>query len=475
MRCTREGLPLLLFAVGLLLCTTKSGPFRQQSTLRVGQDREKRPIIAPIRLNRTSKEGSLTNSYAESDEPTSASLDSSPTPADKSLSFTNEPLKVFQEYMAQHSAQALRDESLRDESIQGRKHRKFLLGSYSCPREAGVMMHDFTTALLIAIVTNRTLLWRYHNPHPAWKVQNRQENCDKILRPADWIAAYDEWREVYNLTQPIHVTGVEMGGWNLTILHEKFQYGDTRLVPETVTQHYLSSHLIVPGKLRGLTKNYELWAGLLFLQDVFSYTFLSQLFGFEEDARADAIIRMLYKDDVAFLHGMLFRESFQFTSHIVESVQSYFRPPDESHITIGIHSRHPSQRNDGSNVQREVDCLIHLLETIRSEHVTSSACTVYVMSDRPSSLFSIMKASQEQGCQGVAAEPFEGADDIVDDEHGPWAGAAFFRDLLVVSQARSGFVGYARSSSALVYENMAYETQNEHFPRLPLRCDLGYN
>jgi hypothetical protein len=46
------------------------------------------------------------------------------------------------------------------------------------------------------------------------------------------------------------------------------------------------------------------------------------------------------------------------------------------------------------------------------------------------------------------------------EEHGPFAGAGFFRDLVVISQARSAFIGTSRSSSALVDELMEYDRHN---------------
>jgi hypothetical protein len=46
-------------------------------------------------------------------------------------------------------------------------------------------------------------------------------------------------------------------------------------------------------------------------------------------------------------------------------------------------------------------------------------------------------------------------------EHGPFAVAGFFRDLVIISQARSGFIGSVRSSSALVDELIDYGRRTE--------------
>jgi hypothetical protein len=64
------------------------------------------------------------------------------------------------------------------------------------------------------------------------------------------------------------------------------------------------------------------------------------------------------------------------------------------------------------------------------------------------------------------------------EEHSPLAGAGFFRDLVVVSQARSAFIGSARSSSALVDELIEYDRRTEDWHSKIvtdplLRCDIG--
>ena len=50
-------------------------------------------------------------------------------------------------------------------------------------------------------------------------------------------------------------------------------------------------------------------------------------------------------------------------------------------------------------------------------------------------------------------------------EHGPFAGAGYFQDLVVVSQAQSAFVGKPRSSSALVDCVMEYNRRMRHIRR----------
>jgi hypothetical protein len=87
------------------------------------------------------------------------------------------------------------------------------------------------------------------------------------------------------------------------------------------------------------------------------------------------------------------------------------------------------------------------------------------MSDRPKTIENLRTYLLQRGCSVVVAAQI--MDPEVNDtgekaeEHGPFAGAGYFRELLVVSQARSRCVGGERSSSALVDERMDYGRRTE--------------
>jgi hypothetical protein len=86
------------------------------------------------------------------------------------------------------------------------------------------------------------------------------------------------------------------------------------------------------------------------------------------------------------------------------------------------------------------------------------------MSDRHSTIDNLRTYLLERNCSVVlAAQPHTPVvkdNGTLTEEHGPFAGAGFFRDLVVVSQARSAFIGSTRSSSALVDELMEYDRHN---------------
>ena len=191
--------------------------------------------------------------------------------------------------------------------------------------------------------------------------------------------------------------------------------------------------------------------------------------------------------------------------------------------TYTIHSRHMDTDNDGSNIQEEIRCLKSLLQekistmTTKNDRPITEAresrgtagwdihdkkatpiCTVYIMSDRSKTIGLLSKYVRDyHGCAAVVAthnnttiqrEPptqpgLSPREDMmlaarIDGggnksnlpghyaEHGPNAGAPFFQDLLVASQARDGFIGHCyRSSSQLVRELVQYERTIEAIQR----------
>jgi hypothetical protein len=372
------------------------------------------------------------------------------------------PVRVFREWQYYHSVQA----------IQRNPHnRTFLVGGYSCPRQAGNILIEFLSALLQAVATNRTFLWKHHRS-PYWENmgENSEEACDRILQRASWIPSYKEWSHTLQLDPPF-----------------RMQHNHSRTYPdlwqrmdrgERVANDLSGYQVIRPAKeLWGLSKKPEVWRGLLLLTNNYTAKYLSQFYGM--DLFHDEKVQALYSQRVSFLYGMLFRESFGFTDQFLETVsEDWYQQPgnstavtkpwdwkarrtDPSVYTIGVHSRHMYQANNGSDVQNEIKCLNYLLGTRENDKVP---CTVYIMSDRPKTIENLRTYLLQRDCSVVVAAqpdaPVVKDNGTKTEEHGPFAGAGFFRDLVVVSQARSAFIGSVRSSSALVDELMEYDRHN---------------
>jgi len=58
-----------------------------------------------------------------------------------------------------------------------------VVAEYSCPERLGNRMHEFLNAMILAVVTNRTLLWSYVGGAAALN----QSECPRLLTRAPWI------------------------------------------------------------------------------------------------------------------------------------------------------------------------------------------------------------------------------------------------------------------------------------------------
>jgi hypothetical protein len=393
------------------------------------------------------------------------------------------PVRVFREWQYYHSVAA----------IQRNPHnRTFLVGGYSCPRQAGNILHEFLSAMLQAVATNRTFLWQ-HSRIKYWKNmgENSEEACDRILQRASWMPSYNEWSRTLQLDPPFQMPHNYSRKYR--DLRQRMDRG------ERVANDLSGYQVIRPAeKMWGLSKKAEVWRGLLALTNKYTSTYFSQLYGM--DFVHDENVQALYSQGVSFLYGMLFRESFGFADQFLETVsEHWYQQPgnstavsrpwdrkarrtgrDPSVHTIGLHSRHVHQANNGSDVQNEIKCLNYLLGTRENDKVP---CTVYIMSDRPKTIENLRTYLLQRDCSVVLAAqpdaPVVKDNGTKTEEHGPFAGAGFFRDLVVVSQARSAIIGGMRSSSALVDElmeydrrNNAWEIQGELLDQFP-RCYIG--
>ena len=402
-----------------------------------------------------------------------------------------EPERVLEMYISQHSLDVLRAATTNLSDVMD---RKFIVGRYSCPDYAGNLLHDFVDSLLIAMLSNRTLLW-YFDTNPV----NNLSACNELLRVASWVPSYNEWSSILHLPP----TPLPLGSKK----YAKHYSGQGRFVPVGNSFRYAHYPALEPKEVYDLSEpdEREFWYGDILLQQNRAFEFLSQLYGFENSTYAKELVPRLYAQGRAFLFvstqvwsvdepvafkthtfliftfskGMLIRNSIEFTSEVRNSVQPYIND-ERNHRSIGIHSRHIRDKDDGSDVTWEIQCLDKILQATQlkdEESLVVPPCTVYVMSDRLAALEAIRRESFQRNCSvAVVDHDSVGPDSNFKKEHGPFAGAGFFRDWLVVSQARTGFIHYNdRSSSALVYETMVYDGITEREIDSPvLRCSIDW-
>ena len=371
------------------------------------------------------------------------------------------PREIVDEYVRAHSVQSLR---------QSTKGRKYALAYYSCPLQAGNRLHHFFNGFLWAIVTNRTLLWKYYDRESCQQLgskydpkiceaANHVEDCDAVLSRRDWMPSYEEWL-------PSGVQPTELPFWTT---HPREAAKAT--MKDVAAGNFTSFH-IVGARKYPWKPQFEQSTRVDLVDDpvvvfpimIAKYDDLQwenhrdSLLGSQEARnRAEA----LYSHGADYLYGLLFRESFEF------QVQAPPQVIDPTSFSVAIHSRHKRDNDNGSNIQSEIRCL----ESVLRAKGDQQRCQVVVLSDRIATIRRLKRWLTDRGCEALTADHDEGTS--FKTEHGPFAGAGFFQDLALASQVRDGFVGGDRSSSDLVVELIAHDRATDLPPRGPLvTCQL---
>jgi len=370
------------------------------------------------------------------------------------------PDQVLEEWKQLHGKEALFADNQREHA----DDRKFLVVDYSCPRRAGNILHDFTSTLQLAILTNRTLLFRYAivSPYRRMKVNNETE-CEAVFGRHNWIPRYEDVVAHFNFTRASEDALFTVPGedWSADFPDQVENIGHFRFIK--------------PGNYRGIdrswTRHGSQWRGLVSMEDERVVNYLSARYGVKFPADK---IEKLYKHGIHYMYGMLLFHSFQFSEEFMKSIKMSTQPHTGA-ISIGLHSRHTSVDNDGADVRKEIMCLEKLLGENRNE---SQPCEFYLMADRPLTVENLVKFAEKKGCSAIVAE--KEASNVDNSEHGVFAGAGFFRDLAVLQYAQHGFAGTVRSSSALVVEAMEYNRIREAYSRNELqhlepipRCNIN--
>lgn len=374
-------------------------------------------------------------------------------------------LRLWQNYKFQHSKKRLQEEWDYHKRTNTTTNRTFAIGFYSCPLQAGNRLHHFFNTVIWAVVTNRTILWKYYdketcqifgrqyNPNIC-KAANTEKDCRKILERAPWIPSFDQWWSRFDLKRP-----ELMSLWSFhekLPKHKRWNDGDEKYqgLADTTKSQTVAIAQMLGQDFKDMKSKRKRNKVLL-----------------TEQARKRA--KSLLSNGVDFLYGLVFRETLAFRKDVFPAfevqVQTHSAP-----VTFALHSRHSKTSDDGSNVKREIECL----EEVLKNHSNDESCLVYLLSDRPATLAALTDylLGRNDSCQGVVTSHTVGKS--FTDEHGPFAGIGYFEDLHLASQARHGFVGHSRSSSDLVRELMEYDRQmaaiqTDHWPLQELQtCKL---
>jgi hypothetical protein len=353
------------------------------------------------------------------------------------------------------------------------ENRTFVVGYYSCPDQAGNRLHDFMNALIVAIVTNRTLLWKYYDKetceigHKGYRlapcrITNKLGDCEKILRRAQWIPSYDEWAPTLGLPERLgprnadfRIGGRINYGWHpSSTTIERFNHD-----PEKLHQFSLSDERY-PSKATRFQQKVVQTSREWFLDEQITKNEILKELRINATSPWGERVEQLYLHDVAYLYGLLFHKTFTLRPELHPKETGFKIPPDT--ITVAMHVRHTEARHKGTLSSDEKKCLQAVVKGTQAAR-PHSPCTIFLMSDRSETLRALQSISKDLNCSTIVASHAEGTSRV---EHGPFAGLGFFQDLLVAGEARDGVIGYCgRSSSQMLLEAVEYGRVTEKIGR----------
>ena len=333
--------------------------------------------------------------------------------------------------------------------------RKFVVGRYSCPFEAGNRLHKYMNHFLWAMVTGRTFLSGYWDRKACLDEEEElppnfcaygvgsKSSCDTVLGLNAWVPQWDYWNDVLGLLPSLVVRVNGLGHPHDSLGRPYDQDGAPRVL-RVGQQHLLTTAMYLEAshsrdQLLGNDTNRE-------------YT------------------RQLLSHGHHFLYGMLFECLFTLQPSAL---------PDPSVVadskvyqTWMLHSRHPSNKVDGSYIHPEVTCMEQQVEHIQPP------CVVYLMSDRPKSLDALRRVLPLYNCVPILAN--HSRDKSFSSEHGVFAGLGYFQDLALARNARHGFIAPhlqqrkgkgIRTSSGLVRSIIEFRRRLEgYFPIAIHQC-----
>lgn len=379
-----------------------------------------------------------------------------------SMEIKYDPQRVMERYIQMHSVDQLQRECphVKQQQVNLKRHcpeiskRKFAVGFYSCPYQAGNRLHHFMNAMAWAIATNRTLLWKYYDEQACRAVGRKfaknicfktgtKDSCQKVLELANWIPSFDEWYPLLHLG-----SGAEAPYYSTHMPPTNNATMDKRHPFRKKDAHHIR---IDQNDIRFLDFGQLLGQDFRILHSPFTRDSL-----LHTEAARNTALQLLGNGEKRksgdYVYGMLFHAAFSFSDSLLAAVNDTILSGTENETTIALHSRHANLTDDGSQVTREVECLKVMLENEKRP------CRVFVMSDRSKSIDAISSAVQDLGCiVSTVSHDKSNTSSSFSKEHGPFAGAGFFMDLAVASKA-VGLVGTSRSSSMLVSELIAYES-----------------
>lgn len=258
------------------------------------------------------------------------------------------------------------------------------------------------------------------------------DECHHMLQRASWIPSYDEWSELLGLDDPYMISLLDKH--ELFKDQRKFMLEKNQFLNHVDTA-YPQQVVIFPQRTTKVK--------------VFGIETRRNYLLEEETSRRAAI--EVYSLGIYFLHGMLLRYSFDFSSSLQSFERKWLEPSAPDEFTVALHSRHAFDEDDGCHVEFETRCI----ESMLALKDPDKSCRAMVMSDRPCTITRLTELLEKNHCDVQVAQHENNTDYL--HEHGPFAGNGYFQDLAVVRAARSAFIGTTRSSSDLILELIEFD------------------
>ena len=385
------------------------------------------------------------------------------------------PEQFLEKYKAKHSKQALDAEIKQNGQVD--PNRKYVVARYQCPERAGNWINYFTWYFIVGMLMDRTVVWQYDPDHDKLDPRNR---CEQVLEIADWVPEYDP--KIHGF-QP---NDIVTHRYNAATKHY-FREGNDSYKKRTDFSNMKAVSWFEPHRL---TRSGQMWYhDFVIHNDDRTHDFWFDMLDLHNMTEYNRKIFHLYDQGHSYLKGMLFDDIIKMKPWVYEAVEPYLQHHAPDEITIGIHARHHTIADDGTDLHGWGKCLEDMLNVLDTE---DKPCTVYIATDRPIAVTLLSEAATKRNCQAVHVNHEEETKDMTQMsknagsldfhdkivlENGAFAGAPFFEDLALLSaQVRTGFIhtaGYSVGSSAstLIWQQIVYNgIQDGSFTHPPMDC-----
>ena len=349
----------------------------------------------------------------------------------KTIADHSDLFDMMEAYIRQHNANSV----LTDTEFCS---RKFVIATYACPQMIGNHMNEFLNAFVAAIVTNRTVVWKFCSRKPC--LIDSASDCREYLDRAPWIVS---WFKVKNKWERA-----------CSVLYPKANlFGDIPIVE--IYRKNVAHHAIMCCGIDRIVEPF-INVGTLEMHEMVSLRYKHA----KLSSSSRETVQLLFKYGEDFAYGMLFRWSFAFQQHIKERNDQVIkqmlrkamledRITDYSEKTpfyIGVHLRHSGANDHVGYEHGEEQCLESLVRRAFSKVRQQHFCVVLLATDRQQPIKQ-HQSGNWSGCLVVTSNHSAVSAPLVrySFEHGPFIGPIAMHDIELLSRS-DVFIGSSYTS-----------------------------